>query len=278
MKKLLVLILAVILLALLGCAPQPPVETIKPTTVPTAAPTTEPTTEPITEPTTEPITEPTTEPTTVPTTAPPLVRHSGIRPDGTFDEGTWFIGDSLTCNLMVAYLKPKGIVNDAIYTGKYGAQITAFFDGTVMNRTTGNICVYRPEHFGMTYEQVALELGEQARAIYIMFGTNYTPEGYVETYRKLVDFLLENCPNATIHMQLIPWGGGIRYEQVNEWIHQVYDGYTQAGEQRVMLIDTFTGIGRCPLSDSDMVHLSNQGNWNWYNTLLAHAQENGLEQ
>ena len=147
MKRLTALLLAVLLLS--GCVGKPATPTTtEATTVPV---TTEPTTEATTEPTTEPATEPTTEPTTVPvTTEPAPVLHSGLREDGTFTEGTWFIGDSLTYNLIASYLKPTGRLGDANYTAKCGAKITAFFDGTLMNRTSDGICGYRPEHYGMT--------------------------------------------------------------------------------------------------------------------------------
>ncbi len=234
-------------------------------------------TEPATEPTTEPATEPTTEPTTVPT-EPPVVLHSGLREDGSFDEGTWFIGDSMTCILVENYLRPHGLLGDANYTGKYGAHITAFFDDTVMSYTSYNHCAFRPEHERMGYDDVAVLLGEQATAIYMMWGTNYTWNAYADAYIEIVDFLLETCPNATIHLELIPWGWDelIRYELVNGWIQEAYAHYQEIGEERVFLIDTFTAIGEN--TDEHLIHLSEQGNENWYNAIVAHAEANGLVQ
>ena len=224
-------------------------------------------------PTTELATVPTTEPT-----EPPLVLHSGLREDGSFDEGTWFIGDSMTCILVEDYLEPEGFLGDANYTGKYGAQITAFFDGTVMDPKAIGRCVCRPEHEKLRYEDVAVELGEQATAIYIMFGTNYTWNAYADAYIELTDFLLETCPNATVHLQLIPWGSGknIKFDRVNEWVREAYAHYQEKGEQRVFLIDTFTAIGRN--TDKGYIHLNKQGNENWYNAIVAHAEENNLSQ
>lgn len=275
MKRTVALLLIMICI-LSGCGIGTPAGTAAPTTEPVTAPATEATTEAATESVTEPATVATTEPTTVPTTVPPVVRHSGLNEDGSFNEGAWFIGDSLTYNLIASYLRPKEYLGDANYTAKCGAQITAFFDGTVMNRTSDGICGYRSEHYNMTYQQVALELGTKAKAIYVMFGTNHTKEGFEDYYRQMVDFLLEACPEATIHLQLIPWCGSGVYWNVNKQINKIYGEYESAGQQRVMLIDTFTGIGQNPYSEKDTIHLSTRGNRYWYNTIVAHAEKNGL--
>lgn len=253
-----------LLLVLSACGQTAP-QTLPPTSQPAA--TTEQTTEPVTEPATEPATEP---------TEPPVVRHSGLREDGTFSEGTWFIGDSMTCILVEDYLIPKGLIGDASYTGKYGAHITAFFDGTMMTKDGYNHCAFRPEHEFCTYQRVAYLLGEKATAIYIMFGTNFTWNAYADAYIEIAEYLLVQCPNATIHLQLIPWGNEyvVEYETVNGWIQEAYDYFVEIGEERVMLIDTFTAIGRNP--DIGGTHLNEQGNENWYNAIRDHAEANGL--
>lgn len=214
----------------------------------------------------------------VPPAELPEVQHSGLREDGSFDEGTWFIGDSMTCILVNDYLTPNNLIGDANYTGKYGAQITAFFDDTVMSYNSYNRCVFRPEHELMGYDDVAEALGEKATAIYMMWGTNYTWNAYAEGYIQLTDYLLETCPNATVHLQLIPWGveGLVRYDTVNEWVKEAYAHYQEIGEERVFLIDTYTAIGKN--TDSGCIHLDYQGNENWYNAIVAHAEENGLVQ
>ncbi len=260
-KRSICLLLGLVMLTLTACGQesQPPETTLPtvPATVATEAPT--------------------TEAATIPT-EPPVVRHSGLREDGTFDEGTWFIGDSMTSILVRDYLIPKGLYGDAYCTGKFGAHITAFFGTTVMSSMSSNKCVFRPEHEGMGYADVARDLGEQATAIYMMWGTNYTWNAYADAYIEICDFLLETCPNATIHLELIPWGYEkiVEYEIVNGWIREAYDHYQQLGEERVMLIDTFTAIGKNP--DSGFIHLNEQGNENWYNAIVAHAEEHGLVQ
>ena len=265
-KKIICLVLCLLMaMQLFGCGKAEPVETEAPTT---EAPTTEPTTEPTAEPTTEPTTEP---------TEPPLVLHSGLREDGSFNEGTWFIGDSMTCILVTDYLIPNNLIGDASYTGKYGAQITAFFGDVIMDetRSTG-ICAYRPEHYGMQYDEVAVALGEQATAIYLMMGTNYTWNAYADAYIELIDFLLETCPNATVYMQTIPYGaeGFVWYKTVNTWINEAYAHYQEIEEERVQLIDTYTAIGIN--HQQGYIHLNYKGNENWYNAIVAYAEEHGI--
>lgn len=238
----------------------------------TAAPTTEVTTVPVTEPPT------TAAPTTLPT-EPPLVLHSGLKEDGSFDAGTWFIGDSMTHILVTNYLKPNNLIGEANYTAKYGSQITAFFGDVKMEYNSYNKCAFNPEFENMEYDQVAQLLGEKATAIYIMWGTNFTWNAYADMYIELAEYLMETCPNATIHLQLIPWAGNnelVRYELVNEWIREAYAHFQEIGEERVMLIDTFEGIGKN--TDEGYIHLNNTGNENWYNTIVAHAKEHDLPQ
>ena len=241
---------------------------------PTALPATAPAANAATE---IPVTVETEPPATTVPTEPPLVLHSGLREDGSFDEGTWFIGDSMTCILVTDYLQPNARIGDANYTGKYGTQITAFYD-TEMSYTSYGRCIFNPEYEGMTYAEVGDQLGEQVTAIYLMWGTNFTWNAYADMYIDLVDHLLETCPNATVHMQLIPWGYPelVHYETVNEWIQEAYNHYQQAGEPRVMLIDTFTAIGRN--HDEGGIHLNYDGNECWYNAIVAHAKEHNLEQ
>ena len=271
MKRLLALLL--ILPVLCGCAAGKPMQTTAPTTVSVTVPTTA--AAPTTEPAAETTAEPTTEPTTV-ATEPPLVRHSGLEADGSFNEGTLFIGDSMTCILISDYLMPNGLLGGANYSAKYGAQVLAYLNGTRMEPHSYNRCFYRPEHEYMTYHEIAAQLGEQVNAVYIMFGTNFTEYQFVERYCEVVDYLLVTCPNATIHVQLIPWGNEqvVFYETVNGWLREVMAHYEALGEQRVMLIDTYTAIGQN--TDEGCIHLNIQGNKHWYHAIRQHAADNGL--
>lgn len=265
MKKFLCLLLSLVMvLGLLGCVREAPAEA-------------ETTTEYTTEPTIETTTEPTTE-ATVPTTEPKAPQHSGLREDGSFDEGTWFIGDSMTCILVKNYLIPHELIGDASYSAKYGEFITGFFGDTVMDPYYGYKIAFRPEHEGMHFYEIAEDLGDRATAIYMMFGTNFVWDCYADGYIQIVDFLLETCPNATIHLQLIPWGYEkyVMFDTVNEWIWEAYAHYQRQGEERVLLIDTFHAIGRN--HDSGFIHLNEQGNENWYNAIVEHARINELVQ
>ena len=267
MKYIKLMLLLLTVLALAGCS-------VRPEGAPEATPATEQTA-PDTEQTVSD-TEQTASDAEQSEVQPVL--HSGLREDGSFDEGTLFIGDSMTCILVEDYLEPNGLLGDANYTGKYGAHITAFFDDTVMSYTYYNHCAFRPEHEGMGYDDVASALGEKVTAIYMMWGSNFTWNAYADAYIEITDFLLENCPNATVHLQLIPWGWEelIYYETVNEWVREAYAHYREKGEERVLLIDTFTAIGRN--TDEHCIHLDYQGNENWYKAILAHAEANGLAQ
>ena len=200
------------------------------------------------------------------------ILHSGLREDGTFSAGTLFIGDSLTYIFTGSYLRDNGLLGECKYMAKCGSQITAFFDSTILSAGNRMVARYSAEFEGMHFNDAAASLGERAAAIYIMWGTNFTPDASAQTYVDIVNFLLENCPNATIHLQTIPYGD-VNYTEVNKRITDAYDHYAQIGKARVMLIDTFTAIGKHTV---DGIHLDNEGNANWYNAIVQHASSNNL--
>ena len=293
-KKFQIITVGILLLSMLmtGCgsrivvapppATQAAVETVAPVTEPVTEPETEPVSEPVTEPIveteTEPATEPSIEPETEPVTEPAepeVVLHSGIREDGTFDEGTLFMGDSLTYMLVGSYLTPRKLMGDAKHAAMCGTKVTAFFSDNYRMRAHKDFSSSCSEEFKYkAFYTIAKEMGEKATAIYFMWGSNYEPNATVEHYIEIVDYLLENCPNATIHMQLVPWGH-VPYKVANELIQQAYDHFVEQGEQRVLLIDTHTAFGQNPI---DGVHQGDVGNGRWYEALLAHAEANGLAQ
>lgn len=268
-KRIVCTIICLILaLSCAACGPQP----AAPTTVPTTAPTTVPTEAP-----TEVPTEPETEPPTTAPTEPENTLHSGLRDDGSFDEHTLFIGDSLTFLMITDYLKKFDCIGDAKYAVKAGVQMEAFFNKRYpMTYDPELNCLYVPEFKGLTMAESAASMGEELHAVYIMLGTNYSPNATAESYMEICDFILENCPNATIHLQLIPYSPIVKYETVNERIMGAYQQYQEAGIDRVMVIDTFTAIGDNLIPDK--VHLDDVGRENWYLALLAHARSNDLPQ
>lgn len=225
-------------------------------------------------PTTLPETEPPTEPPTEAPTEPPLLLHSGLREDGSFNEGTLFIGDSLTFQMIYGYMRPREIIGDAKYIAICGSQITAFFNGTQVTCSAVNTLA-SPEFDGMLFSEAAGSMGEAATAIYIMWGTNFTKDATYENYVEILDYLLEHCPNATIHLQTVPYAEDIvPYQLINQRILDAYAYYQEAGEARVLLLDTFTGIGRS--TSADGVHITDSGKVRWYETILAHAEELAL--
>lgn len=257
-----------LLLLLTGCGKQ---ETQPASTQPevTSAPTTEATTQPTTEATTQP---PETEP-------PAPVYHSGLREDGSFDAGTLFIGDSETYLFLNQYLMTENHLGDAHYTAQCGSQLTAYYDDSIrMLSENKQATLFSPEFEGLTFREAAMLLGEDATAIYLMWGTNYTPDATAESYVEIVDDLLEICPNATIHLQTIPYGDPsvVACNTVNKRITGAWEHYQEIGEPRVYLVDTFNGIGKHVVNDG--VHLNSTGLANWYQTLLDHAAKYDLDQ
>lgn len=267
MIRIIPLFLAAILL--MGCAAVPSGE---PDPIPTELRITQ-TTEPSTAPAT---TEPTTEPT-VPETEPPApVLHSGIREDGSFDSGTLFIGDSQTYLFISDYLIPQGLIGDARYAAQCGSQLTAFWDEDIRPTEDKSVyCIFSPEFEGMGFREAAAQMGAEATAIYLMWGSNYTPDATAQSYIDIAQSLLELCPNATVHLQTIP-RGDVAYVTVNERITGAWEYFQSIGEPRVTLVDTFGGIGTSV--GSDRVHVTPLGREKWYTTLILHAQTLGLEQ
>ena len=229
----------------------------------------------MTEAATAPVTEAPTEPPTLPTTEPATVLHSGLREDGTFEKGTLFLGDSLTYMLVGSYLKPHQLLGDASYAAMCGSKVTAFFDDNFRMGCHETLASgYSEEFYGMTFQEVVDAMGEQATAVYMMWGTNYEPNAAAQTYIELVKYILAACPNATIHMQLIPYGN-VPYTSVNEMVTEAFNYFRDREEQRVFLIDTYTAIGKFPV---DGVHQGEGGNRRWYEAIVDHAESNELGQ
>jgi len=226
-------------------------------------------------------TVPTTE-TTVPTTAPteppqrtvPL--HSGIREDGTFDEGTLFIGDSLTNGFIFDNLMLYRRIGNAKYMAMVGAPVHAYFFGPVL--TQEQPCIYSGQFGNLTFSQGVELVGSEITAVYFMMGTNYSEYTTYETYEKILEHLLEYCPNATIYLQTVPYSTSelVEYEMVNGILEDLYLEYAESVDTRVMLIDTHTAFGD-RLRD-DGVHINAEAQDIWYQTLLDFAAENNIPQ
>lgn len=263
MNKRVFCLLLMLWLLCAGCGAQAPSTEAAQTTAPTV------------------VTEAPTIPTTVPveTTAPILWGeeiHSGLREDGTFSEGTVFIGDSLTAGLLCQYLMPQQLVGDAWYMAKVGAPLRAFLNqGFLMEKEDST---YSWAFYEQSYMRSVATVGESATAVYFMLGTNYDYNNNADSYIQAVDYLLETCPNATVYLQLIPYSGSelVRCQEVNDSLRAAYQHYRDQGIQRVMVIDTYTGIGEN--TQPDGVHLTVDGYRLWYETLVRFAEENQIPQ
>lgn len=248
--KVLVLLIAVCLL-LGGCVPKQEQPTVP--TVPT---------------------EETQPQTTAETTVSPMAGlHSGLKPDGSFDEGTLFIGDSLTYGMVTKYLPDNGLLGEAKYMAVPGATITCYMQGAVLGVKPA---VYSPEFEGLAMYQAVEQTGAQFRAVYLMLGTNANEYATDQIYIDMVAHLLENCPNATIYLQLVPYNQSDRVnsEAANARVQTAYDHF--AGERRVLLIDTQTAIGYNLAPDG--IHLVTKGQECWYQAIVDYANDSGIAQ
>lgn len=264
-KFLLLCLCAVLLLG--GCAPAGE-STVPPTT---AAPTVEATTLPTTEPVTEPATVPTTEP------IPQVILHSGLREDGTFSEGTLFIGDSVTFWFLRNHLQLYELIGDAKFIAVCGIRLNRFFSDQKLG-TDEQSSMYSPEFLGMSFREALESMGENATAIYVMVGTNYYVDTDTAHYIEAVDMILQACPNATVQLQKIPVChlGWVDEDAVNASLEETLAHYQAQGEQRVMLIDVYTAAGYNHWDDG--IHLNAEGLKAWYNAIVDHGVRNGLEE
>ena len=263
-----------------GCstreAPEPapePVETVAATETPP------PTPEPTPEPTSEPTPEPTPDVAPEPTPEPGFVRHSGVREDGTFDEGALFIGDSHTYYLL-QYLIGAEKLGDARYMAICGMSMPYFFDSDRMPLGDGfsvsNVSACSPEFVGLSYGDAVAAAGEDVTAIYFMMGTNLSLQADAASYTEILRYLLECCPNATVYFQTIPYSPMSDWVNVNRTIAEVCDAFAEEYPDRVVFVDTHAAIPRSELL-SDNIHYSSFAMEPWYEYLVASARA-ALEQ
>lgn len=265
--KIIALLLALLLLS--GCAAgEAPVSPTEPETTETepAAPTEPSETVPASQPEE---TEETEDP------QPATALHSGLREDGSFDEGTLLIGDSLTYGFVLQYLTREGYLGDARYMAIVGAPVRNFFSLQTLRASEDYSCVYTPAFQGLNFADSVTLAGESVTAVYYMMGTNYDPEVTPETYVEILDHILTQCPQATVYLQLVPMStmSYIPYETINEIITKAYDHYAASGETRVQLIDTHTAIGD---RLNDGIHLTLEGQAGWYSAIVDYAKENSI--
>lgn len=228
-----------------------------------------------TETPTEP-SEITTEPTDP--TEPAFLLHCGLRKDGSFDEGTLFIGDSLTYGLTLNYLTPNNLLGDASYITVPGAPVTSFFSWAVLNPSKYPSCTNIPVLYYRNLGEAVAEIGDGITAVYFMMGTNYDAECDVSSYVEIIDYILKECPNATFYLQTIPMVlyDKVPYEKVNRIIWKVYEHYQQQDKPRVILLDPIMAIGENLITDG--IHLNGTGQALWYEEIVRFTQARQIPQ
>lgn len=224
-------------------------------------------------------TEETTQETTGPAVLEPeTARHCGIREDGSFDEGTLFIGDSLTYGMVTEYLPDNGFLGDARYMAVPGAALTAYFQGNPLGSAYTSGAAYTEEFDRLRMYEAVETAGDSVTAVYFMLGTNYSKYAGEDTYRKIVEHILESCPNATVFLQIVPLETSpkVNYQLATQWAGDVYTAFREAGCQRIFLIDTQTAIGKRLTHDG--IHLTAEGQACWYQALVDFTRENEIPQ
>lgn len=204
-----------------------------------------------------------------------VVLHSGLRSDGSFNEGTVFIGDSLTYSLIYEYLIPNDLIGDAKYMAVVGAPLSAFFSYEFLLEAE-NGALYSNGFYGKNFSEALATVGEDATAIYLMLGTNFDGVTKESGYTKVVDYILEHCPNATVYLQLIPYSERptVHMEYVNNSILVTLGHYQELGIARVMCIDTLSAIGINQQKDG--IHLNAEGKELWYEEIVRFAEDNEI--
>ena len=213
-------------------------------------------------------------PTVPETTAPEeTVLHSGLREDGSFDEHTLFLGDSMTFGLVEHELRTSGTLGDARYAGKCGARVGIYHDGTRMAPDDRAVCYYSEEFQDMTMPEALRSVSEEILAIYYMFGTNYDQDGSSQDYVEVLDDILEACPQATVYLQTVP-KGNLPWDVINDRIQGAYDHYAALGEDRVRLLDINSAAGEFVVNDG--IHQAPPGRQLWAQAIRDYAEQNNI--
>ena len=212
---------------------------------------------------------------TVPETTAETVLHSGIRQDGSFDEHTLFMGDSLTFSLVEHELRATGMLGDARYAGKCGAHVSIYHDGTRLAPDGRAWCYYSEEFQDMTMPEALRSVSEEILAIYYMFGTNFDREGTSQDYVEVLDDILEACPQATVYLQTVPQGN-LAWVAINDRIQEAYEHYAALGEERIQLLDIGGTIGKHVVNDG--VHQTPYGRQLWVQAIRDYAEQNNISE
>lgn len=221
-------------------------------------------------PTPSPTPTPTPTPTPIPTPSPspsPEVPEF----DGIFDAGTLFIGDSLTCGLVSAYLEPNGYMGEASSMAACNTWVTYFSEPWWPLRSmeqNGWTVAVSPEFSGMTYADAVRASAGRYDTVYFHLGTNGSAVVTAEDYYPVLDLLLECYPEATIYVQTLAdnWNGLVSTDRANRIIAEVVETYNADSVERIVLLDT-NSIWDAYCLRSDGVHFNDEGLGRWYEFL-----------
>ena len=200
---------------------------------------------------------------------------TGIRTDGSFDGTTLFIGDSLTYDLITEYLQPMGLLGDAQFAAIRGISLQTFSGKIRLNEETDSLyrCIYSPQFYDMDLSSAVAEAGDSVTALYFMLGTNLSEYTTSALYLKMINYLRDSCPNATIFIETVPYNDGwTDYAFANRNIVDAVDQYQSGGGGKVYLIDTFSAIGT-EHNKPDKLHVNGDGLEIWYQTLIENDRE-----
>ncbi|MEG1789219.1 MAG: hypothetical protein RR230_01040 [Oscillospiraceae bacterium] len=226
-------------------------------------------------PTPSPETETRGSPSPAPAPLNSAAVKGGVREDGSFSEGVLFIGDSLTYGLVQNYLIPAELIGDASYIAVSGMPLTLFFSddmrlGTAYSNESG--CVYSEPFYKLNYADSAALAGSGVSDIYFMLGSNLSEQSTEELYVEVMDYLLEVCPNAVIHLQTVPLSTSttVNYRMANENIRAAAQHYVDCGEPRVELLDSNLIWDESCLTAGG-IHLISKGFELWYQLIVDTA-------
>lgn len=267
-RKLIIFILCLCMLAGCGAGQMPPVETpAVPAETPLPAATPEvPEADPTPAPTETPAPE-VTEPALNDALA--RVEDDDLR----IAEGTLFIGDSITHHLYRQELVPTDTVGGASFMACSNAGIPHYFaDWARLKEADWNShgCSYDAEFKNLSYYKAVEQSAGRWNRIFFMMGSNGSGKLTYESYKEVIDHIYANNPEATIYLQTVPdcRTGTVHTDAVNAIVAQTVAAYEEEGISTVKLLDTNSiWTDECIVRDG--VHLSMPGLEKWHELVCS---------
>lgn len=192
--------------------------------------------------------------------------------NGTFDSKTLLIGDSLTCHLVINYLRPNNLEGEVSYMAAACTGLYHYFsDQWTLKPTASNVrtVVRNDEFYDLPiYKAVENSAGRYDK-IFFLLGSNGSASVTQAAYEEIVDHLLLNYPNATIYLQTVPNSpaGVVKTTRVNTAVKNTVESYSTRGIENVVLLNT-NGTWDSSCIAGDSVHLTNKGAQKWYEFIV----------